>query len=59
VQGDFLGQLHAHNNTIIIEKLWALSFAPTTATTVDPKRLYFTAGPNDEQDGLFGYLIKN
>jgi len=57
--GDFLGQLHSHNKTIVIEKLWALSFAPTTATTIDPKRLYFTAGPNDENDGLFGYLIKN
>jgi len=35
-----------------------LSFPPSTATTIDPNRLYFTAGPNDEDDGLFGYLIK-
>ena len=58
VDGQFLGQLQSHNRTIVIEKLWALSFAPTTATTIDPQRLYFTAGPNDEMDGLFGYLIK-
>jgi hypothetical protein len=44
--------------TIVIDKLWALSFAPTTATAVDPERLYFTAGPNNETDGIFGYLIK-
>ena len=57
--GQFLGQLQSHNKTIVIDGLWALSFAPTTATTIDPKRLYFTAGPNDEKDGVFGYLIKN
>jgi uncharacterized protein (TIGR03118 family) len=56
--GDFIGQLKSHNHTIVIDGLWALSFAPVTATTIDPDRLYFTAGPNHEQDGLFGYLIK-
>ncbi|MGC4038942.1 MAG: TIGR03118 family protein [Chitinophagaceae bacterium] len=56
--GNFLGQLKAHGNTIVIDGLWALSFAPTTATSIDPQRLYFTAGPDEEKDGLFGYLIK-
>jgi uncharacterized protein (TIGR03118 family) len=56
--GQFLGQLQSHNQTIIIDGLWGLSFAPTTATAIDPMRLYFTAGPKDETDGLFGYLIK-
>jgi len=55
--GDFLGQLRTHGRDIIIEGLWALSFPPTTST-IDPNRLYFTAGPDDEADGLFGYLIK-
>ena len=59
VGGQFLGQLQSHNHTIVIEKLWALSFAPVTATNTDQSRLYFTAGPNDENDGLFGYLIRN
>jgi len=58
VTGQFLGQLQNHNHTITIDGLWALSFAPTTATAIDPKRLYFTAGPKDETDGLFGYLLK-
>jgi uncharacterized protein (TIGR03118 family) len=58
LDGKFLGQLQSHNHhTIVIEGLWALSFAPSTAT-IDPARLYFTAGPDDEKDGLFGYLIK-
>jgi hypothetical protein len=59
IGGQFLGQLQSHNHTIVIEKLWALSFAPCDATNTDQSRLYFTAGPNDENDGLFGYLIRN
>ena len=59
IEGRFLGQLQSHNHTIVIEKLWALSFAPVTTTNTDQSRLYFTAGPNDENDGLFGYLIRN
>jgi hypothetical protein len=56
--GQFLGQLQSHNRTLVIDGLWALGFAPSTATSIDPGRLYFTAGPDDEKDGLFGYIIK-
>jgi len=58
LDGKFLGQLRSHDHTIVIDGLWALSFAPSTATTIDPNRLYFTAGPADETDGVFGYLIR-
>ena len=58
LDGRFLGQLRSKHSTIVIDGLWALSFAPSTATSVDPARLYFTAGPDHETDGLFGYLIK-
>ena len=58
LNGEYLGQLRAHNQAIVIDGLWALSFAPSTATAIDPSRLYFTAGPRNETDGLFGYLIK-
>jgi len=54
--GTFIGQLRAHGNPIKIEGLWAISFAPVTATSVDPNRLFFTAGPDDEEHGLFGYI---
>jgi len=56
--GEFIGQLRSHGRTIAIDGLWAIGFAPATATAIDPNRLYFTAGPEDEADGLFGYLIK-
>ena len=55
--GNFLGQLKTHGHTISIDGLWALGFPPATST-IDKNRLYFTAGPDDEEDGLFGYLIK-
>ena len=56
--GHFLGQLRGHGKPIKIDGLWAISFAPATATTVDPTWLFFAAGPDDEEHGLFGYLKK-
>lgn len=58
LNGKFLGQLKTENKVIAIDKLWAISFPPSTATSIDPNRLYFTAGPDDESDGLFGYIVK-
>lgn len=57
-RGEFVGQLRSYGRTIAIDGLWAIGFAPLTATAIDPNRLYFTAGPAGETDGLFGYLIK-
>jgi len=57
-RGKFLGALRSNGKPLVIEGLWALMFPPATATSVDPNRLYFTAGPSDETDGLFGYLVK-
>jgi len=57
--GIFLGQLKHHGKPIVIEGLWAITFPPATATTIDPDRLYFAAGPDDEKEGLFGYIIKD
>lgn len=56
--GNFLGQLRAHGNPIVIDGLWAISFVPATATAVNANRLYFTAGPDDETEGIFGYIVK-
>jgi uncharacterized protein (TIGR03118 family) len=39
-----------------IDGLWALSFPPANIAGVNPLGLYFTAGPNDETDGLYGRL---
>ena len=56
--GHFLGQLRKHGNPIIIDGLKGISFAPRSATGVDPDWLFFAAGPNDGQNGLFGYIKK-
>jgi uncharacterized protein (TIGR03118 family) len=55
--GKFMGELANHKKPIVIDELWAITFAPTTASpAIDPNRLYFTAGPDEEADGLFGYI---
>lgn len=56
--GNFLGSIQSHGKPLVIDGLWAISFAPVTATSIDPNRLYFEAGPNTEKDGLFGYINK-
>jgi uncharacterized protein (TIGR03118 family) len=55
--GKFLGLLSMHNTIITIDGLWAISFAPSTSP-INQNLLYFTAGPNDEQDGMFGYISR-
>lgn len=58
LDGKWVGPLRSNGQPIHIDGLWALSFPPISATTINPNRLYFTAGPRDEADGLFGYLIR-
>jgi uncharacterized protein (TIGR03118 family) len=55
--GAFKGTLKADGShkPIAIDGLWAISFGNNQAT-VPPNTLYFTAGPNDEADGLFGTI---
>jgi uncharacterized protein (TIGR03118 family) len=43
-------------NPISIDGLWALSFG-NGANAGPTSTLYFTAGPNDESNGLFGQLV--
>jgi uncharacterized protein (TIGR03118 family) len=56
--GTWLGTLQSVTAVITIDGLWAISFAPTTATTISPDRLFFTAGPAGATKGLFGYVSK-
>ena len=53
--GDFVGTMKDEDGPIVIEGLWALSFPPASgnAAAFDRMKLYFTAGPNAEKDGLF------
>jgi uncharacterized protein (TIGR03118 family) len=54
--GQFLGQLRTHGGPITISGLWGLRF-PAGSLNVTPNALYFTAGPNDEADGLLGDIV--
>lgn len=65
--GKYQGQLMSGGVPLSIEGLWALGFArgglrPVDVTSTfhsdDALRLYFTAGPDDEEHGVFGYLMK-
>ena len=51
------GQLRttAHR-PLFIDGLWALEFGHGTANNGPTDTLFFTAGPNDEQNGLFGTI---
>jgi uncharacterized protein (TIGR03118 family) len=54
-RGNFLGELRSPSGRpVAIDGLWALSFGTFAAS--DGDTLYFTAGPNDEADGVFGKL---
>jgi uncharacterized protein (TIGR03118 family) len=56
--GVFKGQLQYNDSPIVIDGLWALDFPNNEKPSADPNKLYFTAGPMDENHGLFGYLKK-
>jgi uncharacterized protein (TIGR03118 family) len=52
LDGHFKGQLRdTQNKAISIDGLWGLAFV-----SIAPGKLYFAAGPDDEQHGLFGFL---
>jgi uncharacterized protein (TIGR03118 family) len=53
--GEFRGSLRdPAGRAIRIDGLWSIAFG--TAVAADTNTLYFTAGTNDEADGLFGSL---
>jgi uncharacterized protein (TIGR03118 family) len=56
--GNWLGTLQSGGAVITLDGLWAISFAPTTATTINADWLFFTAGPLGGTKGLFGYVAK-
>lgn len=57
VTGRFEGSLlDAGNKPSPIDGLWALGFGGGNSNSGALNELYFTAGPNEEQNGLFGKL---
>ena len=54
--GEFAGYLRDPDTKIIcIEGIWGITFG-NGVSLGDANALYFTAGPNNEEDGLFGRL---
>jgi len=58
--GNFIDYLGTNGEPIEIEGLWAISYPPQgNAAYKDARnRIYFTAGPDDEEHGLYGYLTR-
>lgn len=53
----YKGMLHsATGRPLVIDGLWALSFGKGAPNNGALDSLYFTAGPDDEEGGLFGFL---
>jgi len=56
----FLGQLDdSKGNPIKIDGLWSLVVGGGAMGVTNPNAMYFTAGPNGQADGLFGFLAAN
>ena len=54
--GRFIDKVRdSHGQAIVIDGLWAIKFG-NGGNGGSPNTLYFTAGPNEEADGLFGSL---
>jgi uncharacterized protein (TIGR03118 family) len=54
LSGDFQGQVKEKGKPLTIDGLWAITFDPVLPA--DLNRLYFTAGPEKESHGIFGYI---
>ncbi len=56
ITGAFLGVLRdAHGQAIEIDQLWAIKFG-NSGRNGTPEQLFFTAGPNNYANGLFGMI---
>ena len=54
--GNYIDQLRGPSGSVIsIDRLWGLTFG-NGVSLGDANSLYFTAGPNNEYDGIFGKL---
>src|SRR5262249_47628538 len=59
VTGEFIDKLRdGHGQAIVIDGLWSLRVG-NGGNGGKTDTVYFTAGPNDEKDGLFGSLAPN
>jgi len=58
--GAFLGTLSdSKGNPLVIDQLWGIEFGGGTASNGRKNQLFFTAGPNNNVNGLFGLISAN
>lgn len=57
-EGEFQRQLKSNGAPLTIDGLWGITFPDNRLPGGNPDKLYFTAGPDDESHGLFGYILK-
>jgi uncharacterized protein (TIGR03118 family) len=58
VNGRFIGLMKKPDNSILsIDGLWALAFGAGNTNSGPYNTLFFTSGPNNENDGTFGTLV--
>jgi len=56
-EGEFQGLLKGHRHgAVVIDGLWALTFGNNGSAGGNTDTLFFTAGPEGESHGLFGFL---
>jgi len=54
--GKFLGTLKANNRNIVIDQLWGIEFGQGNAMNGRKNQLFFSAGPDNYANGLFGVI---
>jgi uncharacterized protein (TIGR03118 family) len=59
--GKFITKIRdAHGQALVIDGLWSLRVGSSTTSppsaNFGPDKVFFTAGPNGENDGLFGFI---
>jgi len=55
--GKFVGTINdAKGQPIMIDQIWGINFGGGTAINGNPNQLFFAAGPNNNNGGLFGVI---
>ena len=58
--GKLVGTIRdASGNAIVIDQLWAIEFGGGSSANGATNQLFFTAGPNNNANGLFGVIAPN
>jgi uncharacterized protein (TIGR03118 family) len=54
--GNYRNQMQMNGSRLSIDGLWALVNPPSSASSLDPDAIYFSAGPKSQTRGVVGYI---